>query len=239
MIIENIYPEICNLFGDQGNIRYLRHCLKTATFHDTMFPETPLFVTQKPDMIYMGGTTESYQDKIIELWRPYQDRLKELIADGVVMLFTGNAGEILFQAIENPDGSAIPGLNIFPMIARRPKYDRYNGLTLGLFQDRLETIGFRCQFTFWYEQGPVTPFVKCQKGIGQNPQSNQEGVMANNCLVTSQLAPLLPYNPPLLHELLKKMGADGPLAFEDVVTRVYEKRLREFHRATTRFEIQI
>ena len=34
-VIEALYPEVCNLFGDTGNLRYLKLCLPQATFIET------------------------------------------------------------------------------------------------------------------------------------------------------------------------------------------------------------
>ena len=57
MIIEALYPEVCNLYGDLSNIRYLaRSC--GAEIVNTSLKETPRFVTEDPALVYMGTTTE-------------------------------------------------------------------------------------------------------------------------------------------------------------------------------------
>ena len=37
MKIEILFPEICNLFGDMGNMKYLKKCLPNAEFISTAF----------------------------------------------------------------------------------------------------------------------------------------------------------------------------------------------------------
>ena len=57
--IEVLFPEFCSLFADSSNVRYLERCLPDAEFVYTSYMDEPLFVTEKPDLIYMGAMTES------------------------------------------------------------------------------------------------------------------------------------------------------------------------------------
>ena len=61
MKIEVLFPEICNLYGDLFNVNYLKDCLPEAEIVNTSLSDEPLFVTEKPDLIYMGTTTERGQ----------------------------------------------------------------------------------------------------------------------------------------------------------------------------------
>ena len=103
MKIEILFPEICNLFGDMGNMKYLKKCLTNAEFISTAFGDKPLFADEQPNLIYLAPSNEKNQELIIKALLPYRDRLKELIDNGTPMLFTGNSGEILFKEIENYD----------------------------------------------------------------------------------------------------------------------------------------
>lgn len=238
MKIEILYPEICNLFGDMGNMSYLRCCLPEAEFVSTPFGTEPLFASETPDLIYMGPTTEKYQEKIIVQLSPYRVRLKELAESDVPMLFTGNAGEILFQSIENWDGAKIEGLDILPFTAKRSRYDRFNGLVLGRFQDRFDTMGFQSQFTFWYGNNTSCPFITCKRGIGLNRESNKEGILWHRLIATSQLGPILVNNPDLTRWLLDTMGAaDADVAFEPEIRAAYAIRMQEFLNPKTKFQL--
>ena len=87
MQIEVLYPQQCNLFGDSGNIRYLKKCLPDAEFIETALNDTPAFVTGSPDMIYMGACSESNQERIIRCLSPYKNELRAAIERGTVLLF--------------------------------------------------------------------------------------------------------------------------------------------------------
>ena len=238
MKIEILYPEICNLFGDMGNMQYLQHCLPDAEWFPTTFGTEPYFAAETPDLIYMGSTSERNQEKIITQLRPYRVRLQELIASGVPMLFTGNAGEILFTEIENWDGRKIPGLDLLPFTAKRSQYTRYNGLVLGSFQEKFDTLGFQSTFTSWYGDNSSCPFVRCQKGRGLNADSYLEGIVQEHLMVTSQLGPILVNNPDLTRYLLDTMGAaDSPVAFEKEIREAYAVRMQEFQNPKTKFAL--
>ena len=43
MIIEILYPHSCNLFGDRGNVMYLKSNLPDATFIETNLNDKPYF----------------------------------------------------------------------------------------------------------------------------------------------------------------------------------------------------
>ena len=52
MTVDFLYPELCNLYGDRGNMDYLRRCL-TADYHETRMGDEPWFVRHEVDLIYL------------------------------------------------------------------------------------------------------------------------------------------------------------------------------------------
>lgn len=236
MKIEILYPEICNLFGDTGNMKYLKKCLPEAEFVSTSFGEKPLFAEEKPALIYLAPSNEKNQELIIKALLPYRNRIKELIDNGTPMLFTGNSGEVLFKEIEDYDGRKIPALDLLPFTAKRMQYTRFNGLNHGTMADDTEILGFRSQFTYWYGDNSDCYFTKCIKGIGINKESDKEGIMVNNAVITAQLGPVLVNNPAFTKRLLKLMGAkNATLAFEEDVKKAFEIRKAEFENPKTKF----
>ena len=76
-VIEALYPEVCNLFGDTGNLRYLKLCLPQATFIETALNDEPYFVHHPVSMIYLGPMSEHTQCTIISKLAPYRERIAE------------------------------------------------------------------------------------------------------------------------------------------------------------------
>ena len=244
MKIEILYPEICNLYGELGNMRYLKDCLTASGVDyevvETAINERPLFVSEKPDLIYMGTLTENNQLIAIEALQPYRGQLIERIQDNTLFLITGNALEVFGHAIETEDGSRIPGLNLYNTVAKRKMFDRYNSLYWGNYTDGHETqeiFGFKSQFAHSYpeentgaafEYKPVFTTVP-NKGCGLNPDTLEEGVQINRFTATYIIGPVLTVNPLFTLNLMKKMGIEQPkCAFEKEAMTAYEMRQKEF-----------
>lgn len=228
IIIEELFPEIANLYGDTGNVRYLKKCLPTAQFVEDYLNEEPAFVKTAPSLIYMGPMSEHAQELVIDRLKPYKERLEELIDEGVIFLLTGNAAEVFYKEIENEDGSKIPCLNIFDFVAKRKMFNRYNRHVMG-DMDGITIVGYKNQFTHSYGDNSNGYFFKVERGDGINPESNLEGVRKNNFIGTYLLGPILIQNPHFTEYILKLMGVDEPkLAFNETIVAAYDRRLAEY-----------
>ena len=58
MKIEVLYPEICNLYGDLGNIRYLQKSCPELEVVETDLKSRPAFLDGGVDLVYVGSATE-------------------------------------------------------------------------------------------------------------------------------------------------------------------------------------
>ena len=79
MKIEILFPEYGNLFGDLGNMMYLKACLPNEEFIETSIDSEPAFVTEDVNLIYMGPMTGKNQEAVIQKLLPYKDRIEEFI----------------------------------------------------------------------------------------------------------------------------------------------------------------
>ena len=100
MVVEILFQEVCGLYGDSQNATYLQACLPDAEFVFTKLTDEPYFVNNDPAMIYIGCMSESTQIGVINKLLPYTDRIRQLIDSGVVILATGNAGEVFCKKID-------------------------------------------------------------------------------------------------------------------------------------------
>ncbi len=233
MKIEILYDEICNLYGDSANARYLKQSLPEAEIIYTGLNEVPRFINGDIDLVYMGSMPEHAQNIVIDRLVPYRQELLELIQMNKVFLFTGNAFEVFGSSINNEDGSKINGLNIYNGYAQRTMMQRYNALFLGEITDdnneNIQIVGFKNQFTHTYMDNQDTYAFRCLRGCGINPDSMLEGIRINNFFGTYLVGPLLVLNPLFTKYLLRLTGLNHPhLAFEDVAMKAYQVRLTEF-----------
>lgn len=229
MKIEILFPEFCNIYGDYGNIIYLKECLPEAEFIETSLNEEPKFITEDVDLVYMGSMTERVQEKIIKKLIPYKETIKEQIDGEKAFLFTGNSFEIFGRYIENEDKTQIEGLGIIDIYSKREMFNRYNSIFLGDFEG-IKLIGFKDQFAHQYGNNSDKYFAKAIRGAGLNRNSKLEGIRIKNFIGTSILGPLLPLNPLFtkyyLGNILNIENAE--VAYEKDAIEAYEKRLEEY-----------
>ncbi len=235
MTIEFLFPEVCNLFGDVQNVEYLHQCAPSATVIRTALTETPYFVSETPDVLYMGSMSEHTQRRVIEKLLPLKERLGELIDNGTVILLTGNAGEVLMKHISYvTEEIETDALGLLDLTVKTDWFARYNGKVLGTFEN-MKMVGFRSQFSMVYGDNTRSYFIKTERGIGINKESSLEGVRKNNLFVTALLGPILPNNPPFTEYLLSLAGNPAPAAFRPQAMAAYEQRLKEFGDSSTEF----
>lgn len=255
MKIEVLFPEICNLYGDLANVRYLKACLPEAEIIETSLKDEPLFASERPDLIYMGTTTERGQLLAIEALRPYREQLEAAIEGGVNFLLTGNAGEIFAREIVEEGEKVADGLCLLDFSARRMARKRYNSLYLGDFippagenaagenaagasgSEPLKIVGFKTVFGFGYGDLADQALFTTERGYAMNPDVKYEGIRRGNLFFTYIIGPFLILNPPFtrwfIEHVLGKTGTE--LAYEEAAMDAYLTRLKEYSDPNTGF----
>ena len=223
MKIEVLFPELCNLYGDNGNIQYLAASMPEAELVRTGNLETPRFTKEPVDLIYLGSMSESHQELAIRRLLPHAGVLRQYVESGGVLLATGNALE-LFGTYIQEGKRQIPALGLFPCHAVRDMEHRHNSMFLGTFGD-MKIVGARSQFSFSYGDFPH-PFLQVTGGYGIYPEARVEGIHYKNFFATYLLGPFLVLNPRYTQYLLQLLGCETPPAFWKEAMEAYEYRLR-------------
>jgi len=228
MIIELLYPNVSALYGEKGNIDYLRLAFKDATFIETEMNNVPYFVNHKVDLIFMGPTTERFQKIIINMLLPYRKRIIELIQNDCFFLITGNALEIFGTYIIEDDGSKVQALDIYSFYSKQDLMHRFNSYVLAS-DSSIELVGFKSQFTMLYPINEIPMWMKMTRGIGFNKENNYEGIKDRNFYGTHCLGPFLVMNPLFTKQLFLQLGyKDSKIPLEDDLMAAYVQRLIEF-----------
>ena len=232
MVIEVLFPELCNLYGDGANVRYLRACLPQAEFVETVNGQEPRFAQSRVDLLYLGSMAEPAQLLARDALRPYERALRRYISRGGVALVTGNALELLGQEIAQGEQRE-KMLGLYGFRARRDLEARHNSMFLGRFGE-MPIVGYKSQFSFLYGAFPGDLF-HVVGGYGNNPQDKNEGFRDGNLFATYLLGPLLVLNPLFTRYLLELAGYDGPLAFEEDLMEAFRYRERGLSEPGVRF----
>jgi CobQ-like glutamine amidotransferase family enzyme len=234
LTIEMLFPEIANLHGDNANITYLAQCRPDARVIRTSLTDTPAFVTEPVDLVYLGPLTEQGQLKAIERLRPHRQRIAALIEARTTFLFTHNALEVLGARIRNDDmGYDVPAVGVLEVEATLKMFGRYNGKVLGATPEvghEHPILGYKSQFSMVSAPLDLPGFLTAERGIGRNTETAIEGVRVGNFIGTSLIGPLLIVNPHFTRALLAQLDPDSEpaLAHERFALAAYDARLRDF-----------
>ncbi len=235
MIVEVLFPEICNLYGDLMNIEYLQRCCGEIEVVNTGLRDEPYFVKERPAMIYMGSTTEQGQALAAAALMQYKERIFQLVGKGVPFLLTGNALEIFGKEILCEDGEVIPCLGIYNTTAKRDRMHRYNAPWLGTFRGE-EVMGYKSQFGHSWGENQRFPLFETIRGDGLNPETKAEGIRVNKLMATYLLGPVVALNPPFAKYVLGVLGVENPsLAFAEAAEDAFRFRIEELKRPQQKF----
>ena len=228
MKVEILFPEICNLCGDLMNMRYLGQCCLDLEFIETDIKSRPRFLEEDIALVYLGSTTEKGLSMIANALAPLKDAIAAKLDAGQLFLATGNAVDVLTEAVESDQADTIEGLGLLQGKARYKMMQRHNSFFLGTFED-MEVVGFKSLFGHIHKSGEAAPLFTCVRGVGRDgTEGTADGFRRGGLLATHLIGPLLVLNPPLCKWLLRQMGADDDLAFEAAAFAAYEQRLKEF-----------
>jgi len=228
MIIELLYPSVSALYGEKGNIDYLKHAFNEATFIETDLNSIPYFVNHPVDLIFMGPTTERYQKIIIENLLPFRERIFDLIRNNTFFIITGNALEVFGTYIIEDNGNRLNSLDIFPFYSKQDLMHRFNSYVLANYNG-YEFIGFKSQFTRIFPIQELPVWLDVKRGIGFNKDLDPEGIQSYNFYGTHCLGPILVMNPLFTKDLFNQLGySKDKIPFEDDLIKAYQKRVLEF-----------
>jgi len=202
--VEVLYKEYANLYGDTGNIRYLEQIVKNIKIVYTNLNETPKFLTEKINLVYLGPMTEGQQEEVVKILLPKKKQIKKQIEDNTAILTTGNSIEIFGKYIEKLDKKKIKCLEIFDVFSKRVERLRHNDLVMGTTKDNIKIVGFKNQMSHLYG-GDQNHFLNLSFGCGRNKEELKEGIRYKNFIGTYVIGPILPLNPEFAISLVESL----------------------------------
>ena len=231
MKIEIMYPELCCLYGDKGNTKFLQQCLPEAEFVYTQLNETPHFLTEGIDLCCMYSMSEQSQELILNRLMPHKDAIQAAMEGGkTLFLLTGNALELLGKFIQREDGSKVEALGLFDTYTVRQAPNRFNTLIQAEFEG-MQLLGYTSRFAHTFGVTDKIAMAKVSIGTGCEKNSKLEGIRSGRVIATYLLGPLLVANPDFAKWLLKQLGiAEPKLPFEADLYKAYEVKKQVFTR---------
>ncbi len=222
-MIEILYPEICNLYGDNGNILFLKQTFTDKKIIYTHIHDVPYFVNHKVKLIYIASVNDENLKLVINELSPYKEKLQTLINNNTHFLLTGTALNIFAKKIKN-EKEQINGLGLINVNVIKEK-ERKNCLYKGTVKN-ITILGFKSQFQIINSKEKA--LCQTNMGMGNNQKDPKEGIKKNNLYATSLLGPFLILNPIWTKELFKELSYHKKLPFEEELLDAYNQRLNEY-----------
>ena len=194
----HLYPEAMSLYGEYANItllsRYLTWRGAEVEIRTVSCDEAPDFTGA--DLIYMGAGTERTQKAALGWLTPYKDALKGA-ADHSLVLFTGNAMELLGATVTDQKGTAHAGLGFggFATVETDKRVPHDAIAKTGLFPEPVVGFMNKCSRTSGVED-PL--FEAMTMGMGNEQERGPEGFRHGNVIGTHITGPVLVKNPAFL-----------------------------------------
>lgn len=197
----HLYDDVMNLYGEYANVAVLARCL--CGMGHTVTVDTLSLYEEKNvdgyDFYYMGAGTERKQKLVLPQLLRYRAPLRAAFDSGKVMLFTGNAFELLGARVTDAAGTAFDALGFAPFETVESNR-RITGDVLARCEMLSDTlVGFmnKCSKT----TGVESPLFALDMGFGNEAQRGSEGFIANNCFGTHLSCPILVKNPHFLRKI--------------------------------------
>ena len=206
LTILHLYPDAMSLYGEYANVMVLRRHLEAAgvsvTVETALFEDAPDF--ENADFIYMGAGAERTQKAALAALLPHKGALEGAIGRGAVVLFTGNAMELLGASVTDAAGKVWPCLGLADFTTEEDSYrvpedvvaltPLWEGFVVGFMN--------KCSQT----HGVTTPlFHQVERGPGNEGGTPEEGYMNGNVFATHLTGPILVKNPDFVDFLVKRI----------------------------------
>lgn len=208
--IVHLYPDLLNLYGDNGNVRILAQRLRwrgiPAEVREVHNGETADL--SQADLVFLGGGPDREQRLASTGLMALRDELARFIDEDGPLLAICGGFQILGRTWVLGD-EEVPGLGLAPMETRRPgtSADRLVG-DIALESPLAEhpVIGYENHAGRTYLDEGVQPFgdVASEYGNGNNDDGKADGIAFRNVVGTYLHGPLLAKNPEVADWLLQR-----------------------------------
>lgn len=226
LTLAHLYPDQMNLYGDFGNIRTLerRSRWRGIEFEIRNAGLGDVVDWSKTDIVFLGGGQDRGQSLIARDLLRHKAELAAAAADGLVGLLVCGGYQLFGRYFQTAAGERIEGLGILPAhtVAGRGRLigNLVGELTLSL--EPTTVVGFENHSGETFLDPDTTPLARVTRGYGNDRESGQEGLIYHNLFGTYCHGSLLPKNPHLADELLRRalirrFGTAGLAPLDDSV----------------------
>lgn len=199
----HIYPREMNIYGDSGNLKVLVRRLEQRNIKVKVSGVSAGQAMPKDaDIIIGGGGQDSGQQVIEKDLKKKKAELKKMAEDGVAMLMVCGMYQLFGHYFSTKDGVKIPGIGIIDATTKASDRRMIGNLVVQSPFGRL--VGFENHSGQTELAEDQLPLGKVIKGFGNNGSDGREGAVHKNVFGTYMHGPILPKNPKLADEIIRR-----------------------------------
>ncbi len=202
----HLYPDILNFYGDRGNViclsqRLIWRGIETE-IHRVNAGEKADFSSY--DVVFMGGG-QDYEYGILEedLRANKAEDIRAAVEDGACFLCVCGGYQMMGQSFETSMGHKYECIRALPVYTVQGA-KRFVG-NFSFTTQFGEVIGFENHSGKTYLEGDCKALGEVISGFGNNGEDRTEGALYKNTFCTYSHGPVLPKNPSLADEILRRV----------------------------------
>ena len=231
--IAHLYYDLMNLYGENGNIRFLKKKLEDQGLDvDVHFLSLEDKIDFKQyDFYYIGTGSEENKELVLNNILKYQEEIKDAINDKKYFLVTGNALDLFGKKIYKKDGTNLDAIGMYGYASTEEEFRIVGEQYYKCELIDHNIIGFQNRDYTMSDNGDN--LFKVIKGTGYNPNINFEGIHDNNFYGTYLLGPILVRNPYFTDYIIKEICTTFDIEYKepdksDMAYKAYHEYINNF-----------
>lgn len=225
--IVHLYQKELNLYGDSGNVLCLQKRLEWRHYGCEVVPvgvgePLPAF-----DILFIGGGQDKEMALVAKDVRRRAEALRYAIESGKAVLAICGGYQLLGESYRTADGSVLKLSGALPFYTVGGDRRMIGNTVFDTVFGR--TVGFENHSGKTFLSGGLKPLGQVVKGYGNNGQDGGEGLLFCNTFGTYAHGPVLPKNPRLADEILRRaLGSALPPLDDTAENRCHNELVARF-----------
>ncbi len=224
LVLAHLYPRRMNIYGDTGNVLALRRRLEWRRLEARVvtIDEGDRFDPGEADIVVAGGGEDASQLAVAADLVERGPAIHRAVAAGVVFLTVCGTYQLFGRRFVTAAGEEIPGIGVFGAETHGGGTRMIGNVVVSSPWGDL--VGFENHSGRTRLDPDQAPLGQVRRGHGNDGESGAEGAIVGNCLGTYLHGSVLPKNPVLADDLIRRAllrrGSDTELTpLDDSVER--------------------
>jgi len=204
LVIAHMYPDELNIYGDTGNVIALRRRLEwrgmSARVDRVGIGDD--YELSGADIVFGGGGQDRSQLDVAADLQRRSEEIHAAVGSGTVFLTICGTYQLFGRRFLTQEGIEIPGIGVFAAETLGGTKRMIGNVVVDSPWGRL--VGFENHSGRTFLDEGQEPLGTVVKGYGNNDRTEEEGAAVRNAFGTYLHGSLLPKNPRLADELLRR-----------------------------------